>query len=73
MFIILRRYPAVKQELMQIFPNLDEIEQALEISYVTNIKSPKDCLDEIIKYKNKMRSIQKEYYQNIGKKEFKGV
>lgn len=73
MFIILRRYPAVKQELMQIFPNLDEIEQALEISYVTNIKSPKDCLDEIIEYKNKMRNIQREYYQNIGKKEFKGV
>lgn len=73
MFIMLKRDKAAKQELYQLIPNLDEIEQALEASYVTNIKSPKDCLNEIIEYKNKMRNIQKEYYQNIGKKEFKGV
>lgn len=73
MFLVLKKYPSIKEDILKIIPNLDDIEQALEKSYVTNIKSLSDCLEEITEYKNKIRNIQKEYYKNIGKQEFKGM
>lgn len=62
LFLILKEIPTIKEKALTLFPELEQIQNTLEDTYVTNIKSISNCIKEIKDNKTKIREVQEKYY-----------
>ena len=63
MFLLLEQNKEFYNKAIELIPNLNDFKNTLNNTYITNIKSLQDCLNEIAINKTKIRNIQKEYYE----------
>lgn len=62
-FLLLKQMPDSKTKLLTEFPELADFESELTSSTVFTVKSVAKCLEEIQDTKNKVRQLQKSYYE----------
>lgn len=63
-FLLLEQMPDSKTKLLAEFPELADFENELTSSTVFTVKSVAKCLEEIHDTKNKVRQLQKFYYES---------